>query len=1137
MRRRITNIEQQIFHKELNRLKEHDYITEETYEVVDEAYSKFYLDLHNVVRRVPDTLHDDKNESVLEKNVEQTKINKPAVKKTPKKRSPEEVRERNISWLLHIGVFLLLIGGLFVATSQWDTMSGLMRTSSIGAVSLLFYALSFIAQKFLKISKSAFAFHVLASLFLPIILLSAGWFELFGSYFSFFGDGRFWFGSGGALLLYPVYLYFAKTLQSRFYVWFSYIALSFFISFFLAACHLSRDAFFLGMIVFHILLIIAYHRVKKHDQYKLFTRELVYYVQIQFIVSSLLMALLFESHVFAGINGMIAAGMYLALIYVSGRKEYHFVFTLFMLYGLFQVIEFSILDTWSPVLLVLAAGSFIIIPRVLPKDHFWDAVFRITAGAVSFLGFFYSLAELVLAGEGQPSIVMFLSFVILFGLHVYLANVFNKFLYTYIPPLFAMAALFEIIRIAGPASYMVPIFLIGAAICVVFGFLIKHSYFKVINHSSRDTGYLVMFYTAMIGLAFQDQFKIALMLLLFTVILGISYRLDDRKFYKQLTPWAIPISFGISIIAAGEAINSVSEFYHNHLGIAVSFAIGAGLLFVLSKAAERYRIQDIANIAYATAIVIYSAAILLSYIDFVYNQFMQPFILLTGLFVYWGYYKKSSYKWITFIIPIVMLLGYFSLLNIFMDGLPVMLARFQYTLGSIILFLSALQFVKKDHSLAGGFAWIGHLFLPLALSITYVIEGKLAIGSFLLAAAIYFISSGRAQKAWKIKFFLYSCFLSSYATLLFAMDLFNKGQHKEFVPFIISIAVYLLWAYGRATDQKHINWFLIPWSVFGILVILLVYPNTALHYSVILFYAAAFIFYLFKSAFYYLASIPIFLLWAGTLQFIMLHVANASFKQGILAVFAVLLALCGIWVYKKYKSKNVIFSYGEPFLICSLLFAVSLYLFQDHTLLSKMAPGLLISILFVILRGRFGNKLKWIPAVISFVWLLQPYYSFIGYIYIPAVFMREVQVLPFVLLIIFGKWILKGRYSAETNKLQWFVLAAVSFLLIADGLQSSTVMDAIILGTLSLLSILGGFYFKIKAYFFIGCGVLLLNVLLQTRPYWGNMPWWAYLLLAGTILISVASYHEWQKQQKSKGKETKFITFKNWLLRKLKEWN
>jgi len=47
--------------------------------------------------------------------------------------------------------------------------------------------------------------------------------------------------------------------------------------------------------------------------------------------------------------------------------------------------------------------------------------------------------------------------------------------------------------------------------------------------------------------------------------------------------------------------------------------------------------------------------------------------------------------------------------------------------------------------------------------------------------------------------------------------------------------------------------------------------------------------------------------------------------------------------------------------------------------------------------------------------------------------------------------------------------------------MSNTVYDAIILGPLSLSSMLGSMFFKQKSFFFVGAGVLLLNLLLQTK--------------------------------------------------------
>jgi len=63
------------------------------------------------------------------------------------------------------------------------------------------------------------------------------------------------------------------------------------------------------------------------------------------------------------------------------------------------------------------------------------------------------------------------------------------------------------------------------------------------------------------------------------------------------------------------------------------------------------------------------------------------------------------------------------------------------------------------------------------------------------------------------------------------------------------------------------------------------------------------------------------------------------------------------------------------------------------------------------------------------------------------------------------------------------------------------------------------------------------NVFLQTRPFWGALPWWAYLLIAGALLITVASYNEWHKQKTSKGKETLISKFNKKIIERIKRWD
>lgn len=240
---------------------------------------------------------------------------------TKKAISSERSRERNITWLLNLGVILLLLGGLFVATSNWDRLADLTKAGLIAAIALLFFGSGLLAEKVFNIKKTAFAFIVLGSLFLPIFLLSVGWFELLGDYFSVFGEGRYLFGMASSFVVLPVYVILAKKLSARLFVWFSFLSLTIGTGFMLAAFEFGRDGFYLGMILFNSLLIAGFHLLKRKEAFKLFTKELVIFSQINLILTSLLMLFFFQSHVYYGLNLLLTAVVYMAMVYVSEKRS------------------------------------------------------------------------------------------------------------------------------------------------------------------------------------------------------------------------------------------------------------------------------------------------------------------------------------------------------------------------------------------------------------------------------------------------------------------------------------------------------------------------------------------------------------------------------------------------------------------------------------------------------------------------------------------------------------------------------------------------------------------------------------------------------------------------------------------------
>src|SRR5699024_12124216 len=97
--------------------------------------------------------------------------------------------------------------------------------------------------------------------------------------------------------------------------------------------------------------------------------------------------------------------------------------------------------------------------------------------------------------------------------------------------------------------------------------------------------------------------------------------------------------------------------------------------------------------------------------------------------------------------------------------------------------------------------------------------------------------------------------------------------------------------------------------------------------------------------------------------------------------------------------------------------------------------------------------------------LLQAYYMVLIHTdVIPALIEREMYVLLWIVLVIFLKKITDKSYKSRIKNIQWAVLVIVSLLLIQDGMASNTIYDALIIGTLSLASILGGIFYQIKSF-------------------------------------------------------------------------
>lgn len=1040
------------------------------------------------------------------------------------------MRERNITWLLNLGVILLLIGGLFVATSNWESMTNLMKAASIGLVSGLFFGMAVMAKKVLKIEQTAFAFLILGSLFLPIFLLSLGWFQLLGTYLAFTGEGRYVFGMLSGYVLVPIYIYLAKVTQSRLFVWFSCISATIATVYLLTAFHLERDLFYFGMILYHGCLILIHHYCKKKPNLKLFTNELLPFFQVSLILTTAFMLLLFNDHMYYGFNIILAAIMYLAMVYVTGQKNYHFVFSIFIVYGVYQLVEYSVLQSISPVIYAIVGTFFLALPFVLGGQLEWKRIFSLTSAIVSLLVFFYISIESFLLYLGNPSWVMVVSYVILSANFFYLATTLKKQVFSYVTSAFLAAALFEGMLVINKVIHfesLLPFFFIGFVLFLFFGYAIR----SIIRVSARDIGIGIMVLPIAPSMIMSDFWEAAAMLLLIAVSFFVVKGIENRTVYRQAIDWIIPIGVGLSVTSFCEQGRIHFPLLGQEAGVASNFLIGSLILFAKGRTNKPFYL--ISHSFYLIG-MIYS-------LTFPMNDVLRVLILSVGIYMAYNLYKTMKEATVSYYVSSTAAMAYLSLLYAIDRQLGIVTGfeEIKWVIGAVLLVGAAFVLKRLDRILANSFMIIGHFFLLGALMVSLFLYGNDAWLSFLIVAIVYAASVKIYTMEWTIRSFLYGCYITLFVGIrLFFIHYDYSGDYTSFSFLLTSVIIGIWWGISHSDYKVRTSYFLVPFSILGLLAFLMHYPFELLTYVSLLVYGVGVLFLLHRSKWNFIVFFPLIIMLASSIQYSLISTMTVELKTALFVGLGLAAFLAGRLLYENIFISNpkLPFRFIDAYSLISLFFFLFVYTLDNDTLWLSVLPGLLICFFLWMQQNRVSKNNAWIPRFLAGGYLLQPYYSFLDQINIHELFVREFYVLPFIGIGVFLQTCVKDRYAKLASYIQWLILIGVSLSLVQDGLQSNTVYDAIIVGTLALVSILVGALLRIKSYFFVGSGVLLLNVLLQTRPYWGNLPWWAYLLLAGSILIAVASYNEWNKQKRSKGEATFLSKIKKSIQIYLKSW-
>lgn len=1131
-----------IFEEELEQLKNNHYIDQDQYETILNAYEQYYTSV--LEKEQEEAAHLFELEQARKEEAKRRikeRQEQLRVEKEKKKLTPEQLRERNISLSLIAGVVLLLLGGLVLATSSWDKMNHMMKVFSIGGVSLLFFGISYISSQYLKIAKTAFAFLTLASLLIPVTFVGIGYFQLFGEWLSLFGDGKYVLGILATVICLPLYTSIAYKNKNRLFVWLSFLTLTAFTGFVLAATYVPIDLFYLGIIVYNGLLLVVYHYLKNVEKYGCFVRELPLFSQANLVISTLFMLAFFQSHVLYSVNVLLTAVIYMAIVFVYKKKEFVYVFTLMFVYGMYQLLEHSVLQPINYIGFALIGIVYILLEERV-SDGLLKKIFTFTSGIVSGLAFLYISFEGLVLRADENSIVLLVAYAIIAINYIYLAYLTKRNVFRYLAPIFLVATGYQSWNLLSSLFNfkMFEAYMFAVGVVLFFFLYVKNDnkYLQAIQNSSFYIAIATMSISIGSSYVLGKYLELSFLLLAFGLILMVINKVHQNKDYQELSGWILPISWLLAFKFIYDQYAFYDHFYINEIGMIGHLGISSLLLLAISYGFKTYR-NGLFSPMFSIALIGYTISLLSSFATDSMAIIKSGFYLIgILLYIVLVFQTKNKHFWTAAAIATgVFFLSLIEPLHLYERYSVLVISLFFVP----VILLLIYEFVgRKLATLKAYFFWTAHSFLAvfIVLSLGLYVFSNYNPAAFLIPLFVYAYSVLKQKKEWTIKLFLYVGLTTIPINVLLNID-FHRLQVDTSHGLAISVLLIgLLWALSSLAWRKRIDLYVLPFTILALASFVTKLPSV-MDFGVVILMTAFTIFLLIKRNWDIFSIVPLFI--AGVSFYDFTFGLDKPVKIAAFIIVILLLQLIGKSIYqylyvndfqlKKYQIDW--FTIITPVFIFHLNEVIA---YSDPLWLKLVPPVLFVILLFMQINRVIKSVEKNVLITATALASLLPYYLLVDHFTPPAIIEMEIRMLPFIALTIFLSKNAWSHYGNVMRVIQTVVLVLVTVLIVGDAIESNTIYDAIIVGGLALISIIAGMHYRIKSYFIVGIAVLLLNVFLQTKPFWGNLPWWMYLIFGGATLIGFASFYEWQKQRPTKEGKTLFQEKKEKFFKSFKDW-
>ncbi|OIK11619.1 hypothetical protein [Bacillus sp. MUM 13] len=1064
-------------------------------------------------RKYPEINEKEKNPTAVP---DSAALSKQAPAKPAK--TAEQIRERNIAAVLIAGVVFLLFGGLILATSTWGALNSVLKVSLISLVSVFFAVMAFISAK-LKIRQTAFAFLTLAGMFIPIAILSASYYKIFGEYLSLQGEGRGLLGFMGGLVCLFIYYKIAAFFKSKVFIFISLATFAATSYFGLSFITPSMEMLFLLLAVFNLLLVWNVSSLKTRKVLQIFRSYIFQFIQFKIIAETFVILTLFEGNWLYSMSVLLSSLVFLILSLKYKGKYYDYVFSALFSYGYFHLVYTSFLEQADIVAIGLLPVIFAVIWLLLSRNkHPLSTDFLYTSMIASALVFIYMNGLFFQENYAQMAIALFIMMAQFVSIALLTANK----VFTYPAAVLINLALYDL-AMANHFTISQTLTMMFAFSAVLFagGYLFNTSNrWRLFRESTLYIEGSLIFLLTLAKVAGEEWLTACLFLLVISALFFIAYG-KEQKAAREVCRYGFPVSACLSLLLSYLYLTEKSAWYDGHIAASMHLmmtaliAISAG--FLLRKPYSGYF-----SVFFISGQVLSFISHLLIYTDGL-NPYGSAGLMLAATMINILSVRQYQrhYLWLAVLFTGSGAYGYI------LDALD--FKNQNYTIACCLaapLFFYLISEIAGRYSRSGKlyFFWYSHLLNLAAIPagcLMIIVTGASPF-LYLFVLVLYPLCAARTVINRERFIFAYAGFAALYLQVCLFFREVQKMDYFTSVTMSITAAIIIVLWFVFKTWKNIIEWYLIPFLLLTSAAYMMESYTAGFPQEMEVVWtggAAVFLaftlYLLMKRKWENLASLPLLL----ALIFFSNYGSSLPVSGGIgltLSLTAIMLLLSRSrfkGLIKREASKTFVDAYrifGWLFLLSLQVRLVS-SVFR-YTTLEILAACLIAAYFGIIRMWTEGQMERKIYMAALFTASLYPYYLVMEQIPVPEILSMEVLLIP--VMVISSILLRKIFYYGKTSQLiELLIVAFVFLILVADSMAGNTVNDAIVIGAISLASILTGFFMKYKSYFLSGGAVLVFNVYMNTKSMWGNLPWWLYLIIGGILMIAAASFLEWKKQR------------------------